>query len=110
MVKGLFSGVFSPTWLYQRVSDTLASKVGFYSHSVIVCAWEGPRLEGHKYLFHVALRCPMNYDLLRAEPPGMSGDNLESFREEVRSGELNRHFLKFHFSRRKEDRPGRASG
>lgn len=31
MVKGLFSGVFSPTRLYQRVSDTLASKVGFYS-------------------------------------------------------------------------------
>lgn len=31
VVKGLFSGVFSPTRLYQRVSDTLASKVGFYS-------------------------------------------------------------------------------
>lgn len=67
---------------------------------------DGAELQGHSYLFHAAPKCPMNHRVLRSEPPGTLGEDLESFGAEVRNGELSRHFLKLHFSGRNENRSG----
>lgn len=74
---------FSPSGLYQCVRDVPTMDRLLFPHSVTVCAWEGLRLQGHKYLFHAAPKCPMNHDLLKSEPPGTLREGLEGFGEEV---------------------------
>lgn len=63
-------------------------------------------LQGHKCLFHAAPKCPMNHDLppLARTTRNIKGRLGKFWRG---TGELSRHFLKPHFSGRKNT-PWRA--